>query len=99
MRPPNQDHIQDIYLDAVELPESDRAAFVKNKCDADPDCIREVISLLDASARPGILDSPVVNFGLPVSLIGKTIDRRYKIERELPHGVMSEVYVAFDTNL
>ncbi|HET6979309.1 MAG TPA: protein kinase [Pyrinomonadaceae bacterium] len=99
MRQSNRDRIQDIYLDAVELPESERAAFVESKCDADPGCIRKVNSLLDAAARPGILDSPVANFGLPVSLIGKTIDTRYKIERKLPHGGMSEVYVALDQNL
>jgi serine/threonine protein kinase len=95
----NRDFIKDIFFDAVELPQSERSAFIEHKCAADPDCIRKVNSLLDAGARPGILDSPVANFGLPVSLLGKTIDGRYKIERELPHGGMSEVYVALDERL
>jgi serine/threonine protein kinase len=95
----NRDRIQAIFLDALELPESERSAFVEKKCAADPDCIREVNSLLDATARPGFLDSPVANLGLPESLVGETIGGRYEIERPLPHGGMSEAYVALDTRL
>lgn len=95
----NRDRIQETFLDALELPESERSAFVEKKCAADPDCIRDVNSLLEAAARSGILDRAVANFGSSVSLAGKTIDGRYEIERELPHGGMSEVYVALDKKL
>jgi serine/threonine protein kinase len=83
----------------LELPESERSAFVEKKCAGNPDCIRDVNSLLEAAARSGILDRAVANFSSPVSLVGKTIDGRYKVERELPHGGMSEVYVALDKKL
>ena len=71
----NRDRIQEIFLDALELPESERNAFVEGKCAGNPDCIRDVNSLLEAAARSGILDRAVANFGSPVSLVGKTIDK------------------------
>ncbi|HET9711233.1 MAG TPA: hypothetical protein VFP64_05105, partial [Pyrinomonadaceae bacterium] len=92
--------IQDIYLDALALPDSERGVFIAKACAGNPDCVREVKSLLEVAARPGILDNPVANFGLtPVSLIGATIDNRYEIEKELPHGGMSQAYVALDLRL
>jgi len=95
-----RDRIQDIYVDALALPDSERSPFVENACAGDPDCVREVRSLLEVAARSSILDNPVANLGLtPVSLIGVTIGDRYEIERELPHGPMSQVYVALDLRL
>src|SRR6185503_10997343 len=95
-----RDRIQDIYVDALALPDSERSPFVENACAGDPDCVREVRSLLEVAARSSILDNPVANLRFtPVSLIGVTIGDRYEIERELPHGPMSQVYVALDLRL
>ena len=94
----NWDRIQDIYHAASALPDSERSAFVAEACTGDPDCVREVNSLLKAAAATGILDTPVVSLGAS-NLVGATLDGRYVVESELPHGGMSQVYVALDLRL
>lgn len=96
----NRVRIQDIYLDALELPDSERSAFIEKACAGNPDCIRKVETLLEVAARPSILDNPVANLGLTsVGLLAETIDGRYLVDRELPDGGMGKVYVARDLQL
>lgn len=90
----NPDRIEEIFHAALALPESERSAFVANECANDPDCVSEVNSLLEAAARSGLLDVPVVPLGEKDSLVGRIIDGRYEIESELPHGAMGKVYLA-----
>ena len=95
----NSDRIEEIFHAALALPESKRSAFVANECANDPDCVSEVNSLLEAAARSGFLDLPVVPLGAADSILGTTIDGRYKVERELPHGAMGKVYLAHHLEL
>lgn len=90
----NSDRIEEIFHAALVLPESERGAFVAKECANDPDCISEVISLLEAGARSGLLNVPVVPLGEADNLVGRIIDGRYEIESELPHGAMGKVYLA-----
>lgn len=100
MTPSNRVRIQNIYLEAWELPDSERAAFVAKKCAGDSDCIRDVNSLLEAAARPSILDVPVVEAGwAPDSLLGTTIDDRFKVDKELTPSGMGKVYLAHNLQL
>jgi serine/threonine protein kinase len=94
------DRIEEIFHAALELPESERSAFVEKKCEGESVCIREVMSLLEARGGRGMLDDPVIVLGsTPEQLIGTPIDGRYEIESELPHGGMSRLYVALDKKL
>lgn len=99
MTPSKRIRIQGIYLEALELPASERPAFVSKMCADDSDCIRHVNLLLEVAARPSILDKPVVTLSFKDDLVGSAIDGRYVIERELPHGGMGKVYVAQDKQL
>jgi serine/threonine protein kinase len=95
----NSDRTERIFHAALALPESERKAFVANECADDPNCVSEVNSLLEAGARSGFLDVPVVPLGATDSFVGTTIDGRYKVESELPHGAMGKVYLAHHLEL
>jgi serine/threonine protein kinase len=101
MKPPNWDRIQEIYHAALELPPSERDAFVANACAGEADLQREVESLLKAAeSRNSFLDSPVVELNSePDSLAGTTINGRYHVESELSRSRMSQVHLARDQNL
>jgi serine/threonine protein kinase len=97
MKPLNGDRIQEIFLEALSLPQSERSAFVAKTCANDADLARKINSLLAAHDSPGILETPVVRLHfLPDNLAKTTIDGRYFIERELGGGGMSQVYLAHD---
>jgi serine/threonine protein kinase len=100
MKAPDWDRIQEIYHEALKLPRSERVNFVLKASDNDPVLAREVNELLDSSDSVGdFLKEPIVELSLTSSsadLLGRTIDERYFIEKELGHGGMSQVYLARD---
>jgi len=95
------ERLQEIYHQAVALPMSERDAFAVSVCAEDLDLLHEVRGLLQAAeTRGGILHSPVVELGSTSdNLLGTTIGGRYLIESALPHGGMSQVYLASDLRL
>jgi len=95
------ERLQEIYHQAVALPPSDRESFLETVCAGDHDLLIEARSVLDAAtSRGGILDSPVVELGpASHSLTGSTIGERYRLDSELSHGGMSQVYLARDLRL
>ena len=101
MKQPNWDRIQEIFHAALAMPRSEWGAFVARACGSDSDLLLEVFSLLKADdPSSGFLESPIIKLDFASEkLVGRTIDERYLVERELGHGGMSQVYVALDLKL
>jgi len=92
-----------VFVDAAELPQADRPAFIAQACSGDVELRAEVESLLAAHdgdrqflesplARPA--DTPDLGVQLQAAL-GTT----FRVERELARGGMSRVFVAEETRL
>lgn len=100
MEPARWERLQEIYHQAIALPESERDAFLESACAGDLDLLSDIRGIVEAYSHAGILDSPVVELGSASdSLIGTPIGERYYVESELTHGGMSQVYLANDLKL
>ena len=100
----NWDRIQDLFLQALDLPPESRASFLKAACGEDAEVRREVESLLanDASSEQyiataivGTAQSALESVTVPA---GTRIES-YEIERLIGSGGMGEVYRARDLRL
>ena len=98
MEPARWERLQEIYHQALALAPSERDAFLESACAGDLDLLQTIRGIIKAAhSQGGILDSPVVALGSASdSLAGQTIGERYRIDGELPHGGMSQVYLASD---
>lgn len=96
MEHPRWEEIAELCGEALELPPSDRNAFLRARCGVDSALQREVESLLSIAGRPGVLDSPVLNQDFQP---GSAVAGRFRIVRWLGRGGMGEVYEAEDLHL
>ena len=104
--------IEQIFLQAIEIPQSERGAFLGQACGADQELRREVESLLrrdeitgggeDSAVIAGIIaDTAAGLFGddrMPDRMAGAVIGN-YRIIREIGRGGMGAVYLAVRADL
>lgn len=99
-------HIEDLYHCALELPETERAAYLTHACAGDAELRAEVESLLsEAEQEDSFLNKPAMTLGLSLlagdeaeSLSGQQFGA-YKILERLGRGGMGDVYLAEDPRL
>ncbi|MBL0160595.1 MAG: protein kinase [Bryobacterales bacterium] len=78
--------VEDLFNEALTLPEADRAAWVRNKCGADSAARDQVLQLLGARQDMGdFLQAPMLDFR------GQTFGP-YRAVEEIGRGGMSVVY-------
>ena len=96
--------IGEIFADAVELPEAERADFLAKACGDDAKLRTEVESLLAAhDGDTGFLETPPAAASRDAPDLAEQLQAAlgtaFRIERELAGGGMSRVFVAEETKL
>jgi serine/threonine protein kinase len=95
--------LKPLYAAAIQLPKEERASFVTQECEGDPE-LREALEALLAAHEEGTspLDRPIVQVANLLSgskgvfSPGDLVLNRFQIVRELDSGGMGEVYEAID---
>ena len=104
MDPERWQRIQEIFLEALELPEREISGHLDRACGQDAELRREVEALLDSDRNfetnpiAGVVQEAAVGFSSDngpagFSYIGRRIGH-YQIVREIGHGGMGAVYQA-----
>ena len=92
--------IKEILTSALELDEKERVSYIKEVCEGDETVLAEVLSLLDAHEKSGVLDRPWDSVKLSaisqarVERMKGKVFGNYKVIDELGHGGMGSVYLA-----
>jgi tetratricopeptide (TPR) repeat protein len=92
------EHIENIFLQAADLPRQEQAAFLDQACAGDQALRKEVESLLDSDRKSGekitraVEDEAQSLFGLS-PIIGSRLGA-YRVIREIGRGGMGAVYLA-----
>ncbi|HVE56997.1 MAG TPA: protein kinase, partial [Pyrinomonadaceae bacterium] len=102
--------IDELFDAVLDLPETEREAFLSEKCSGDEDLKNEVFSLLKAATgSDNFLEKSAMgvaarnfadesNIAFDAQFLGRTVGT-YRIEKQIGAGGMGEVYLAFDEKL
>ncbi len=105
MTSPRFARLQEIFADAMAMPEPERGAFVRQACGDDDELLKEVAAMLAVSALPSedLLPcaAPNQRATAPTVILPRPPARpdRYVVERELGRGGMGRVYLVHDREL
>ncbi|HKO62175.1 MAG TPA: serine/threonine-protein kinase [Pyrinomonadaceae bacterium] len=102
MTPERWQQVEEVLQNALDLPWSERATFIAERCAGDQELKQETASLLDAHEDAGnFIETPALAHDAHI-LLGDTAIREvgeYSIIRALGSGGMGEVYLAQDRRL
>lgn len=89
-----QQRAKAIFLDALEVPQEGRVAFVESRALGDPDLANEVLSLLGHHRQDPLLarDRAPQTGRDPLGVEGATLDGRYRVQQFVDEGGFSYVY-------
>ncbi|MBK9438922.1 MAG: serine/threonine protein kinase [Chloracidobacterium sp.] len=91
-------NVKDIFIDALELDESQRSEFLSERCNGETDMRSEVESLLRSHFESeDFIENPAIEVSEIFGNKDVRIDQQfghYTIEREIGHGGMGAVFLA-----